>query len=152
MYEPIGFQHALYAAVICCPVLLLRLFCLLCCTLFTQFIIRPFIVRQLCSCSYTVLVVWNKHNWFDFSVVSTFIWWSKWSYCSSDYLTSSAFLSYSTWRIVSFLTHRYSHTLDLVRTITNYIIPPVLRFHPRFNAEWHKMWTRCGKGRSKGEF
>jgi len=30
-YEPIGFQDAFYAAVICRLVLLLRLFCLLCC-------------------------------------------------------------------------------------------------------------------------
>ena len=62
MYEPIGFQHALYAAAICCPVLLLRLFCLLCCTFFTQFITIfiyyyiCYIVIQYCSCSYMDLV------------------------------------------------------------------------------------------------
>jgi len=63
MYESIGFQHALYEAVICCLVLLIRLFCFLCLLLNTQFFIRPVIVFSI-----VVVVIWtllSEINIFD---------------------------------------------------------------------------------------
>jgi len=62
LYESIGFQYALYETVICCLVLLLRLFCFVYCVCFSIFsslllYLGLLYSVQYCGYSYMDLVV-----------------------------------------------------------------------------------------------